>query len=573
MTLPASLQKLITVVVGLAVLTIIAIALYYDNHSAADLCSKEKAKACLHACFDDPDVLMGMDVPAHLENENSTLLACLHNCPNLNTCEGDDSLFQAIPRETQVVLQFRDATISADIYLSNQWIASTSNGKPYVIQNLISDTSYSIAIKEKGTGEIEIVYLYTLREDQHDIDQEIANVTQIPVNETLTEEWDKLFYSSFLYVHVNKHRIVLTIYGCIPHDHAVLEVYRDDEQIGFIDELSFTDRTMEPGKVYYYSVRGSKNIPEPEIEQRRRAFANRVAEETFPDETVANEILANETFPGDPFENEPLINETLANQTSTNGTFTNETTDDMYRDTYQLERSHVETVESIHLYDSTKVTIQAANEKGPYYVKYMTFIPWQYIENPMYVNILGYEPIKTKYFNGNNRGFLPTLQYGKDQKHLYKTWTEVKIDFTKKTVSSGKDIGTTIGYDKNMKRLWQDEAKNCHIGLTSKDLSKADRYSWSFSHSCGNPWPGWSINAFAPDIDYFYQATVYKNGDWELRGQHDGCPSHEIYIAREGKKGRATGWQTMHRTKSKTNFIVGLAYRSIRMKVAGKTPR
>jgi hypothetical protein len=544
-------QKWIVFVSVVAILAVIAIALYDNSHSTTVPCSQE-SQQCIDACFTHPAVLLEMDDPAHFLAENSTFTVCLNQCLDTDFCNEEETpaLFQQIPTKNQIILRFRDANSSYDVFLDDQKVSSVTD-RFYTIQNLTPETPYRVIVKKVDDGETEIAYLYTLSENQQDIDQEIATVTQVPANETSTEEWDKLFYSSFLAIHVSKQRIVLTVHGWVPHDDRILEIYRDGEFLGIMENHTFIDRTFQSGGKYDYSVRGNKNITPSEMEQRKRELKRRIV--TFDNETFANETFANAT-----------IDDLLG---------------DFHKDHYQLERNDVETVESIQLPDPMKATMQAAsNRNGPYYLRYMTFIPWQYLENPLYTSKFG-EPIKTKYFNGNDRGFRATVSI--DEKLKYKTWSEVKVDFARKTVGSSVDVGITIGYDKNKKEIWRDTTKKSCMKLTSKDLSKSDRYTWSFSHSCGNPWPGWFFNAISPDIDYFYQATVYKNGDWQFKGRHDECPSHEIYIAREGNKERSLGWQTIYRWRSSTNFVGkpplgfngGLAAYTARVKVAGKTPK
>jgi hypothetical protein len=543
-TIPLMSQASMLKLAGLAILAflfVVTVVVLVNQPDGAIQCN-QKSKPCVDACFSNLEVLVGLRGSTEPFAANSTLLTCLGNCPNSNTCEGNDALFQAIPQETQIFLQFRAPGSSYDIYLNNQLVGSAIDGKPYVIQNLTSATPYAVAIREKGSKEIEITYLYTLREDQNDIDQEITMVTQVPTNETSSEERDKLFYSSYLHIHVNKHRIILTVHGYVPHDNPILEVYRNDEFLGTMAALSFIDREIKPGEVYHYSVRGSINITQPEMEQRKRTLTKRMA--ALDNETFANETFVNETIDG------------LA---------------DLQRDHYQLERSDVYTIESIQLFDYRKVNIQASNANGPYYLRYMTFIPYKYVSNPFYVTIYNHEPIKTKYFNGNNRGFQATIPI--ENEYDYKTWAEVKVDFAKKKVGSNVHVGRTVGYDKNHKRIWSETADYDCMELIGKDLSKLNRYTWFFYHSCAIPYPTKLIGGFLPDIDYRYYAKVWKSGSWEVQGIHDQTPSHEMYIAREGNKGKVSGWKPVHTWKCSKYFKLGLTLQTVRISNSGETPK
>jgi hypothetical protein len=532
MTLPSLTKKwIVTGVIAFVVLSVVIIAFVYEPPTATALCSRE-IERCNDACLIDPKVLVGLgDLTKHA-GTNNTLLTCLANCLNANTCEEKDTLFQAIPGKNQILLQFRDPNSSYSIFLDGEEIDLTTDTF-YMIQNLVSETAYEVAVKKMESGEEEIDYLYTLSQEQRKVDQQIAAMIDAQDREIPTKKLDEAFYKSFLHVHVSKHQIQLTIHGLVPSDDNIFQVYRDDQQIGTMKNGSFTDRKIQSGKIYDYSVRTAKTIPQKEIEQRKQTLRK-----MYPD----------------------ADNETL------------QTLDDMFgcsRSNYRLEKSNVETIEAIQLFRNASV--HASNKDGPYYLRYITFIPWQYIENPLY-----WVPgVDTKYFNGNNRGFKATTPIDKDLK--YKTWAEVKADFSKKKVGSSVRVGLTIGYDKNKKKLWQHRADYHCMELTAKDLSKSDRYTWSFYHGCGMPWPGWA-GQLPPDVDYLYDAKVSKNGNWEVKGIHDECPSHEVYIAREGNQGKEKSWAIIHRATSSKEFVLpigiggGLSSCTVKISNSGKTP-
>jgi hypothetical protein len=532
MILPSLTKKWIVAgVIAFVVLSVVIIVFAHEQSAAADLCSRE-VQQCKDACLINPEVLAGLDDLTKHVGTNNTLLTCLTNCLNANTCEGENALFQAIPGKTQILLQFRDPNSSYSIFLDGEEIDLTTDTF-YIIQNLVSETAYEVAVRKIESGEEELDYLYTLNQEQDKVDQQIATMIDAQDRVIPTKELDEAFYKSFLQVHVSKHQIKLAIRGLVPSDDNIFQVYRDDQLIGTMTNYSFSDRQIQPGKIYDYSIRTAKSIPQQEIEQRKQ-----ILHEMYPD----------------------ADNETL------------QTLDDIFgcsRSNYRLEKSNVETIEAIQLFRNASV--QASNKNGPYYLRYITFIPWQYIENPLY-----WVPgVDTKYFNGNNRGFKATTVI--EERLKYKTWAEVKADFSKKKVGSSVRVGPTIGYDKNKKEIWRETADYHCMKLTAKDLSKSDRYTWSFYHGCGMPWPGW-VGQLPPDIDYLYDAKVSKNGNWEVKGIHDECPSHEVYIAREGNQGKEKSWAIIHRATSSKEFVWpigiggGLSSCTVKISNSGKTP-
>jgi hypothetical protein len=77
-------KKLIIGVFGVALLVVIALVLYNDQHPTAAQCSQESWK-CIDACFSNPSVEW-RDSTNSL-GENSTLVVfCLSKCPDSNTC-------------------------------------------------------------------------------------------------------------------------------------------------------------------------------------------------------------------------------------------------------------------------------------------------------------------------------------------------------------------------------------------------------------------------------------------------------------------------------------------------------
>jgi hypothetical protein len=526
-------KKLIIVAIVVALIAVISIALYYDQHPAGKKCGQE-LKSCVDACFDHAGVPIGLNDSVEPKGVNNTLSTCLTDCLISGTCAEDTDLFQAIPGESEIILQFRDPNRSYVVFLDGEQIALVT-GTSYIIQNLIPEAAYEVVVKETDSGAEEVDYLYTLSPEQDKVDHKVNTLINAQDSETPTKELDDIFYQSSLHVHVSKHQIKLTIRGLVPSNDDILQVYRDEQWIGTMKNRSFIDLQIQPGKIYDYSVRTAKEIPQKEIEQRRQY--------------IHKMYLGTD-------------NETL------------KTLDDLFgcsRSNYRLGKSHVETIEAIQLLRNENASVQASNKYGPYYLRYITFIPWAYIENPLY-----WVPgVDTKYFNGNNRGFKATTTI--EEKHKYKTWAEVKADFANKKVGSSVRVGPTIGYDKNKKKLWEDTADYHCMELTKKDLSKADRYTWSFYHGCGMPWPGWAGN-LPPDIDYLYDAKVWKNGNWEVRGIHDECPSHEVYIGREGNKNNEKRWATIHRWSSSKVFVLpigiggGLSSCTVKIRNSGKVP-
>lgn len=169
------------------------------------------------------------------------------------------------------------------------------------------------------------------------------------------------------------------------------------------------------------------------------------------------------------------------------------------------------------------------NEKAPvcdnkYELRYTTFLEDEWIANP---NVLS----TMRYFSGDGRSFDPE---GKS----YRTRADVKINGTEITLA--RDVGESEGYSLRKELVERKTASD--EGIVVKSVQKdEEKMAFMLNHSVGNPLVA------APDIVYKVYMTFYQNGVFDLSGEHDDAPNHEVYL----KPGGSGKWKPLHRAKSR----------------------
>jgi hypothetical protein len=153
-------------------------------------------------------------------------------------------------------------------------------------------------------------------------------------------------------------------------------------------------------------------------------------------------------------------------------------------------------------------------------LKYMTFIPSQYVDNPYYPSA---DPI-IKYFGGNWRNYNPSS-------YEYKTRTETQYIFSNKSLNFSKSVPSSKFYDADKNLKYTKTASDSGIYLSEKGRS-ATQASFVVYHNADIPY----YEATTPEIDYNYTADLKSEngGKIVIYGSHDKAPSHEFYYQING---------------------------------------
>ncbi|MCP3742377.1 DUF3238 domain-containing protein [Rossellomorea sp. BNER] len=170
----------------------------------------------------------------------------------------------------------------------------------------------------------------------------------------------------------------------------------------------------------------------------------------------------------------------------------------------------------------------AADTLDSFIIRYTTFIPFYKVDNP---NILEewFEPgvgtgsyvTGDGYSDGSLRGFNYFNSSFRTRIDVYAEWYNSSPSY-----SAYKDIKPTHLYRKDGSLADKQTAST--DGITFSGLGKlSDRISWKVHHDVGL-----GTSTTAPNINYEYMATMYKNGNISASGEHDRAPNHEVYLAR-----------------------------------------
>lgn len=268
---------------------------------------------------------------------------------------------------------------------------------------------------------------------------------------------------------VLKNQIRLSWSHPIPDDNQQYEVYRNEEKIGEATQQYFVDTNIKPNQEYNYEIIGKKKIDRETQKKNQEQMAQ--VEKKYK------------------IKLKPEDKEAMNYRTYTVGT----------------------TVNSLSTDIETKT--QATEYRPGYIVRYMTFIPTAYADNPL----AGTGVAK---FGGDNRGFSWSSNKYRTRSDIY----AIFYDSGHTSFYDAPDVGRTTYYDSKGFLGGSDWASV--DGIYPHNITKTSSYvSYSMEHSVGNPFdPGY------PNIDYEYNATIYKSGSLSIDGNHDQAPNHEIYI-------------------------------------------
>lgn len=161
-------------------------------------------------------------------------------------------------------------------------------------------------------------------------------------------------------------------------------------------------------------------------------------------------------------------------------------------------------------------------------LRYLTFLGEEILPNPNPLSL-------NRFFKGDGRSFDP-------ESKEYRTRVDLNVRFTEDgaLVDCAKDVGTTIAYNWRKKFRKADVASS--DGIELKEV-KEDHHKIAIDlkHSVGNPLVA------SPDIDYHIAANFYRIGVYDIIGNHDQAPNHEVYL----KTGRNADWGQIHEAEDK----------------------
>lgn len=156
-------------------------------------------------------------------------------------------------------------------------------------------------------------------------------------------------------------------------------------------------------------------------------------------------------------------------------------------------------------------------------IRYTTFLADEWVANP---NVLS----PMRYFTGDARSFDPEGESYRTRATVEVFGSEVKLT---------RDVGITEGY--SFKKELIERKKASEQGIIVKNVKKdEEKVSLLLDHSVGNPL------VKSPNIVYKVYMTFYKNGVFDLSGEHDESPHHEVYL----KQGEIE-WKPLHRSKNR----------------------
>jgi len=273
----------------------------------------------------------------------------------------------------------------------------------------------------------------------------------------------------------------------IPDDDGIYEIYRDGKLLEKVSITKYTDFTVKNGQDHLYEIVASKEVSNKQKKEIKEQFKKN-----------------NNDF-------SKVDKEYFFNEVKTVGKVV-ETVEEISEE----ELASIDVPEEFVEAPIQTLGIPDVGAEVPAYLfRYQTFIPFASVDNPnqYHETLIGEYGTRLK---GDNRGFDPFS-------NKYRTRVDVYADWWYPDLYADRLVGESVLYDSDGNVLMRDTASNSGIKVT-KDLVSSTKMMWRVNHDVGVP-----FDPTYPNITYYYEGTVYKNGTFSLRGSHDKAPNHEIY--------------------------------------------
>lgn len=301
----------------------------------------------------------------------------------------------------------------------------------------------------------------------------ISVKTSTKSNTMRSDADDKVGEEHVLRSSVNTDSIILS-WANLKDDDGIYEIYKNQNLIAETKENEFIDNDVEAGILYTYEI-----VAKTEVSDEQKELINQSIKEQGLDLNYKERL-----------------------------------------ELYQKEHSLIRILEvdqeiselsldSVNIPDSFA---KSSKSGAAYLFRYTTFINDKSISDPLSLG---------NYLAGDNRGFI--FNHSK-----YRTRTDITADFSSNKIIDVRKIGTTYRYNNKQltgKPIKTATASNKGIKVT-KDKNTSSKKMWRINHDVGVP-----FSAVYPNITYYVEADVNKNGSFKVRGSHDRMPSHEFYVA------------------------------------------
>ncbi|AXF56754.1 DUF3238 domain-containing protein [Salicibibacter kimchii] len=244
----------------------------------------------------------------------------------------------------------------------------------------------------------------------------------------------------------------------IPTDNNEYDILRDEEVIETVEGNEFVDDTVSGDEMHRYTVKGQKKVPEERVEE------------------IEAEIEENE----------------------------------------EIQLSEEEKEQALYEPKEASVVINASEgdhnspSASTWLLRYTTFIPMEYAENPSCFITCTYE-----YFGGDDRGF--------GEAGSFRTRSDVVLNEDLEELYHFPDTGITYGYDEDYNEIDQAQAD----AEEDHDITTYDQGDFSHRMDLGSANP---LLSYAPDIDAYYVSNIIDGLYAQFQGSHDQAPSHEFYF-------------------------------------------
>ena len=267
----------------------------------------------------------------------------------------------------------------------------------------------------------------------------------------------------------------------IPDDDNTYELYRDGTLVAKVSGRQYIDQNVTPNTKYRYSVIGKKKLSEDEISNIKKEVQDKSA--------VSDEELRRLEHTFEAIKFVKTLDSNLLNN---------------------LDENHLKETNSISL------------SSTPYFsFRYGTFIPDYKVPNPFPWG-------SGTYFLGNNRSFDKLSTNSKTLQNIDVTFDQPSYS----TYNQRTSVDSTTIVDGNNNEVWHGQAVCTpsngafDLYLMSPNSYGTDLKQFGAGADCGIPYYDW----LSPDITYYYDAWIERDGDWRVQGSHDQAPSHEFYI-------------------------------------------
>lgn len=360
--------------------------------------------------------------------------------------------------------------------LNNELLLLEGSQNNYISNNLEPETLYRFKLQSYNGDQLDQVYVFsgiTKKDNNKEKSKGSLQETNLELSSTLATSLNQVDITWDSQPNVTQYKIL-----------------KNSEYVTTVYSNSYTDYDIKPNSYNIYEIQFSVPLNDEEKMEVKSFYEEN-------GKNLSDEEL--QKLSVKPYSIIKVVDtrELLSEETLEAYSISSETTENLVDDVYETAGRTV---------------------KKSFAMTYKTFIPDDYVQNPLYNYVTLFKDIK--WFAGDNRTFglnyetFRTKFFGKS---IFYSDNTTAYQYSKK-------VSATKAYDGNLS-FYGSKTDSGELIYNSQIAKTATYTEHTYYHKSGNP--------YAPStatIDILMKGKTYKSGSYRFFGQHDRAPAHELYL-------------------------------------------